>query len=51
MSGVNPQGCQMFSFKQPGAEELDHDFMWRTTRRLPERLVQPKRIWRERFRC
>jgi PPK2 family polyphosphate:nucleotide phosphotransferase len=37
MSGVNPQGCQVFSFKQPNAEELDHDFLWRTTRRLPER--------------
>jgi hypothetical protein len=31
MSGVNPQGCQVFSFKQPSAEELDHDFLWRTT--------------------
>jgi len=37
MSGVNPQGCQVFSFKQPSAEELDHDFLWRTNRRLPER--------------
>jgi PPK2 family polyphosphate:nucleotide phosphotransferase len=37
MSGVNPQGCQVFSFKQPSAEELDHDFLWRTTCRLPER--------------
>ncbi len=37
MSGVNPQGCQVFSFKQPSTEELDHDFLWRTTRRLPER--------------
>ncbi len=37
MSGVNPQGCQVFSFKEPTAEELDHDFLWRTTRRLPER--------------
>jgi len=37
MSGVNPQGCQVFSFKTPSAEELDHDFMWRTTKRLPER--------------
>ena len=37
MSGVNPQGCQVFSFKQPSAEELEHDFLWRTTRRLPER--------------
>lgn len=37
MSGINPQGCQVFSFKQPSAEELDHDFLWRTTCRLPER--------------
>jgi PPK2 family polyphosphate:nucleotide phosphotransferase len=37
MSGINPQGCQVFSFKQPSAEELEHDFLWRTTCRLPER--------------
>ncbi|MFO1504408.1 MAG: ADP-polyphosphate phosphotransferase [Steroidobacteraceae bacterium] len=37
MSGVNPQGCQVWSFKQPSTEELDHDFLWRTTLRLPER--------------
>lgn len=37
MSGVNPQGCQVHSFKVPSAEELDHDFLWRTTRALPER--------------
>jgi PPK2 family polyphosphate:nucleotide phosphotransferase len=37
MSGVNPQGCQVFSFKAPSAEELRHDFLWRTTRSLPER--------------
>ena len=37
MSGVNPQGCQVFSFKHPSAEELQHDFLWRTTRCLPER--------------
>jgi PPK2 family polyphosphate:nucleotide phosphotransferase len=37
MSGVNPQGCQVSSFKQPSADELEHDFLWRTTRRLPER--------------
>ena len=37
MSGVNPQGCEVYSFKTPSAEELDHDFLWRTTRRLPER--------------
>jgi len=37
MSGVNPEGCEVFSFKQPSAEELKHDFLWRTTRHLPER--------------
>lgn len=37
MSGVNPEGCQVSSFKQPSADELEHDFLWRTTRRLPER--------------
>src|ERR1039458_567110 len=37
MSGINPQGCDVFSFKQPTAEELEHDFLWRTTYRLPER--------------
>ena len=37
MSGVNPQGCQVFSFKHPSAEELDHDYMWRYLQRLPER--------------
>jgi PPK2 family polyphosphate:nucleotide phosphotransferase len=37
MSGVNPQGCQVFSFKAPSAEELDHDFLWRAHARLPER--------------
>lgn len=37
MSGVNPQGCEVFSFKQPSSEELQHDFLWRTSRRLPER--------------
>jgi len=37
MSGVNPQGCQVFSFKQPSAEELDHNFLWRYMRCLPER--------------
>ena len=37
MSGVNPQGCQVYSFKHPSAEDLDHDFLWRTTRSLPER--------------
>jgi len=37
MSGINPQGCQVFSFKAPSSEELDHDFLWRTSRCLPER--------------
>ena len=37
MSGVNPQGCQVFSFKSPSSEDLDHDFMWRCLRCLPER--------------
>jgi PPK2 family polyphosphate:nucleotide phosphotransferase len=37
MSGVNPEGCEVFSFKQPSEEELKHDFLWRTTCRLPER--------------
>jgi PPK2 family polyphosphate:nucleotide phosphotransferase len=37
MSGVNPQGCEVFSFKSPSVEEVDHDYMWRTTRRIPER--------------
>jgi PPK2 family polyphosphate:nucleotide phosphotransferase len=82
MSGINPQGCQVFSFKHPSAEELDHDFLWRCVCRLPERgrigifnrsyyedvlivrvhpnllkaqrlpegLVHPKTVWRERYR-
>ena len=37
MSGVNPQGCEVYSFKQPSVEDLNHDFMWRSNRRLPER--------------
>src|SRR5512142_1249131 len=37
MSGVNPQGCQVYSFKHPSTEELDHDFLWRCARCLPER--------------
>lgn len=37
MSGVNPQGCQVFSFKQPSTEELDHDYLWRCVKNLPER--------------
>ncbi len=37
MSGINPQGCQVFSFKQPSTQELEHDFLWRTSRSLPER--------------
>jgi polyphosphate kinase 2 (PPK2 family) len=35
LSGVNPAGCEVWSFKQPSAEELEHDFLWRTTCRLP----------------
>ena len=37
MSGVNPQGCQVYAFKAPSPEELDHDFLWRTSKSLPER--------------
>jgi len=37
MSGINPQGCQVYAFKSPSPEELDHDFMWRTSKSLPER--------------
>jgi polyphosphate kinase 2 (PPK2 family) len=37
MSGVNPQGCQVYSFKAPTSEELDHDYMWRCAKNLPER--------------
>ena len=37
LSGVDPAGCQVYSFKQPSAEEVDHDFLWRTSKRLPER--------------
>jgi PPK2 family polyphosphate:nucleotide phosphotransferase len=37
MSGVNPQGCQVYSFKSPSSEDLDHDFLWRTSKCLPER--------------
>ncbi|GAB6042034.1 polyphosphate kinase 2 family protein [Endothiovibrio diazotrophicus] len=37
MSGVNPQGCEVYSFKHPSAEELEHDFLWRTSQCLPER--------------
>ncbi|MDX6694137.1 MAG: hypothetical protein QOF02_1740 [Blastocatellia bacterium] len=37
MSGINPQGCQVFSFKAPSTEELDHDYLWRTQKALPER--------------
>ncbi|HUO53552.1 MAG TPA: polyphosphate kinase 2 family protein, partial [Rhodoblastus sp.] len=37
MSGVNPQGCRVTSFKHPGGSELEHDFLWRATRELPER--------------
>lgn len=82
LSGINPQGCQVASFKRPSANELDHDFLWRTSLALPERgrigifnrsyyeevlvvrvhpeilraqalpseLVDPKTIWKERYR-
>jgi PPK2 family polyphosphate:nucleotide phosphotransferase len=82
MSGVNPQGCQVYSFKHPSAEELNHDFLWNAARKLPERgrigifnrsyyeevlivrvhseilgaeglpaeLLDPKTIWRDRYR-
>jgi hypothetical protein len=43
MSGINPQGCQVFAFKAPSAEELGHDFLWRTNVRLPERGRKPFR--------
>ena len=36
MSGINPQGCQVFSFKHPSADDLEHDFLWRTSKSLPE---------------
>ena len=45
MSGVNPEGCEVFSFKEPSAEELKHDFLWRTTRHLPERGRITSRSW------
>ena len=37
MSGVNPQGCEVYAFKQPSAEELDHDYLWRASKVLPRR--------------
>ena len=39
MSGVNPQGCQVFSFKHPSMEELEHDFLWRAARACPSAVV------------
>jgi polyphosphate kinase 2 (PPK2 family) len=51
MSGVNPQGCQVFSFKHPSAQELEHDFLWRTTRALPERgRLEDQKLWEHRFK-
>ena len=44
-SGVNPQGCEVHSFKAPSTEELDHDFLWRCQRRLPERGRNGKGKW------
>ena len=49
MSGVNPQGCDVHAFKAPSSEELDHDFLWRTNRRLPRRVIRDGRCgsgWR-----
>ncbi len=51
MSGVNPQGCQVFSFKHPSATELQHDFLWRTTRDLPERAASASSTARTMKRC
>jgi polyphosphate kinase 2 (PPK2 family) len=47
MSGVNPQGCQVFSFKSPSAEDLDHDYLWRCMKCLPNLIT--KKIWEHRF--
>ena len=44
MSGVNPQGCQVYSFKAPSAEEQDHDYLWRCQKALPERGRRPRRV-------
>lgn len=50
MSGVNPQGCQVFSFQHPSEQELQHDFLWRTTRDLPERRhIDPERYQHRRL--
>src|SRR5262249_13411680 len=45
MSGVNPQGCQVFSFKQPSSEDLDHDFFWRASKRAPWYVVPADNKW------
>jgi polyphosphate kinase 2 (PPK2 family) len=50
MCGVNPQGCQVFSFNHPTASELDHDFLWRTIQCLPSELFDEKTIWQQRYR-
>jgi polyphosphate kinase 2 (PPK2 family) len=47
MSGVNPQGCQVFSFKHPSGIELEHDFLWRTTRDLPGNFRRSAAVDRE----
>src|SRR5205085_11522167 len=46
MSGVNPQGCRVFSFKEPSSEELEHDFLWKAIRRLPESGISASSIVR-----
>lgn len=51
MSGVNPQGCQVFSYKHPSAAELQHDFLWRTTRDLPERSASASSTGRITRKC
>ena len=51
MSGVNPQGCQVYSFKAPSAEELDHDFLWRTSRRCPSAAASASSTARTTRRC
>ena len=49
MTGLNPQGTQVHSFKAPSSEELDHDYLWRINRALPPELVTPD-IWDRRYR-
>ena len=49
MSGVNPQGCQVFSFQRPSAMELEHDFLWRTNKALPDALLDKNTLWQGRY--